>query len=521
MFAFGENHGDEAGRGEDPLLIMRHIRDDAVDELVIVMDGSYQRADWLLEEIRRAPGDACAWFSENRCTEGILTARYFDHLSELIRKPHLLDLHAAAGDGGHDRSIFPFNQPDVLPPLLPAQVRQRTALFLHNSYYHFNHLSDGLKQRGWETLTVSVESPQSASQQFYHGEDMNLFDPDPAVMDQKLSAFFQTVPERFGAMHFYGSGNASFNPRSFERSARPTQLPWDFLELRRHRTVIGYMPSGCMDGGLQSSVRDLTGGLCSKCVWEKRPDVCSDALNGAWNRKLLHICDWIGLEADLATTERVTPKTVYGPVATAIDAARWSPGIDVSADMRIDRAPDEILIYHAVGNYQARRHGGRDIKGTGAVFAAIERLKQEGLPVRLIFAHDIPSSHVRFLQVQADIVVDQLNYGRYGANAREAMMLGRPTICRLDANQAAPQSPLRAIADAPLIDADEDSLHERLRELVLHRELRDMFGARARKYAVAWFSSDACAARYERVIERIREGLPPEAEELYPHDWAD
>ena len=63
---------------------------------------------------------------------------------------------------------------------------------------------------------------------------------------------------------------------------------------------------------------------------------------------------------------------------------------------------------------------------SGAVMAAIEKLKAEGLPVQLYFATEVPSRSVRFIQVQADIVVDQLNYGRIGANARESMMLGRP-----------------------------------------------------------------------------------------------
>ena len=35
--------------------------------------------------------------------------------------------------------------------------------------------------------------------------------------------------------------------------------------------------------------------------------------------------------------------------------------------------------------------------------------------MRLEFVTDVPSKDVRFIQVQADVIVDQLNTGRYGA----------------------------------------------------------------------------------------------------------
>ena len=234
-----------------------------------------------------------------------------------------------------------------------------------------------------------------------------------------------------------------------------------------------------------------------------------------WNRKLAAMCDWVGLEGDHATPERVGPKTVYGPVVTTLDPERWHPDLAVPDDMRLDRQAD-VVVYHAVGNYATRRTAERDIKGTGAVLDAVERLKADGLPVRLVFAHDIPSTRVRFLQVQADIVVDQLNYGRYGANARESMMLGKPVICRLSSHQAAPLPDLRPIDEAPLIDASEASVYEVLRDLVVDADRRRRVGRASRAFALAWHAEDACAARYETVIERIRAGLPPESRDLYP-----
>jgi hypothetical protein len=201
---------------------------------------------------------------------------------------------------------------------------------------------------------------------------------------------------------------------------------------------------------------------------------------------------------------------------TALDRSTWSENLEVPDDMKISKQPDEVLIYHAVGNYATRRTEERDIKGTGAIMAAVERLKAVGHKVQLFFATNIPSTRVRFLQSQADIVVDQLNYGRYGANARESLMLGKPVICRLDPRQGKPLPPLRPIAEAPIVSADESDVYLKLLELVNDKNLRREIGRRSREFALKWHDSDVCAERYERIINRVRQGLAPDSADLYP-----
>ena len=470
----------------------------------------------FLNCVRESPDLALIWLDERQPVLLEKSTSYFERLDGIIAESGLIDFHANGNNDAREPTTVPFDVPGLLPPFIPAEPKHRSVLLLHNNYYHFNCLAAGLKRRGWDAVTVSLESPDSPQRQFFHGEDINLYDSDPTLMTARIRRFFRDIPERFGSVHFYGMGLSSLFPDLWENVEDPSIVPWDLLELRRHRIVIGYMPSGCHDGGLQSSIQTLTGGLCNRCVWQLRPDVCSDASSLAWNRKLERLCDWVGLECDHATPERVSDKTVYGPVVTTLDPQRWHPDLVPPEEMRVQRITDEVLVYHAVGNYEARRQSGRDIKGTGAVMAAVEHLQGEGLPVRLIFAHDIPSTQVRFLQVQADIVIDQLNYGRYGANAREAMMLGRPTICRLTPKQALSLPPLRPIIEAPLVDAGEDNCVDVLRSLVLDQVAREAIGKKARKFAVAWHGQEACAERYERVIDRIRAGLPPDSADLYP-----
>jgi hypothetical protein len=419
-------------------------------------------------------------------------------------------------EGGRNRSASPFDVPAELPRTVPAEPRRRSVLFLHNAFYHYNHLAAGLRKRGWDAMTVSVEPPDSPQQQFFHGEDLNLFHPDPEIMKRQTRAFFASVPERFGALHFYTRGLPTIFPENGDRyldaarTDRLITLPWDMMELRRHRMVIGYMAAGSMDGARQSSIRKLSRGLCEHCVWETRPDICNDIDNYLWAQRLEAMCDWIGLENDWATPERISDQYVRYPVITAMDPEMWRPNLEPPEHMRVERAPGEILVYHAVGNYASRRLGRRDLKGTGAVMSAIDRLKAEGFAVRLIFATNVPSRVVRFLQVQADIVIDQLNYGRMGANAREALMLGKPLIVKMDPRQTPPLGELNYIAEAPVVNANEDTVYAQLKALIQQPERWAELGREARAFAIKWHSSDTAAERFEDIVDRVRAGLPPE-----------
>ena len=410
----------------------------------------------------------------------------------------------------------PFHDAKIYKPRPAAQPKRRSAVFLNNNYYHYNHLSDALRKRGWDTLTVSLESKDSSDRFLFHGEDLNLYDPDPRVMRDMTTNFFSTVPERFGNLHFYGRGSASFFPELRHSLTDSDPLPFDFLELRRHRVLIGTMPSGCLDGAAQSSINLQARGVCDVCVWQLKPELCADRINLEWNNRLLQLCDWIGLECDHQTPERVGPKFVTDPVVTCLDPELWHPDLEIPEDMRHEWHLGTIIIYHAVGNYATRRAQGRDIKGTGAVFKAIETLKAEGLQVELIFAHDVPSTKVRYLQVQADIVVDQLNYGRYGANARESLMLGRPTITKLIADQAQGAPLQRAVRASPLVNADEQTLTDVLRDLVCDKDKRREIGEKSREFALQWHAHYNCAERFEKLTDAIAVGISPADVDLWP-----
>jgi glycosyltransferase involved in cell wall biosynthesis len=70
----------------------------------------------------------------------------------------------------------------------------------------------------------------------------------------------------------------------------------------------------------------------------------------------------------------------------------------------------------------------RQVKGTRHVEEAVAKLQREGHRVRLDLIEGVTRDEVLARVVQADVVVDQLLIGWYGAFAVEAMALGRPVL---------------------------------------------------------------------------------------------
>ena len=259
--------------GNQPAAVLSAICSDdiATMQLLVPEGGTWvpQPAQALLSLIRSEPEAAYIWLIERQplLNTDTVSPDYFERLDAILTELSLIDFFAMGDDEKDERPPNHSKVVEILPTRVAAEPKRRSALLLHNNYYHFNCLAEALKSRGWDAITVSLEASDSPQRQFYHGEDVNLFDPDPAIMAIRTRDFLRSVPERFGSLHFSGMGLPSFFENYWENNEEPSRIPWDLLELRRHRMIIGYMPSGCLDGGLQSSIHELTNGVCNRCVW--------------------------------------------------------------------------------------------------------------------------------------------------------------------------------------------------------------------------------------------------------------
>ncbi len=392
---------------------------------------------------------------------------------------------------------------------------KRSVLFLHHSYYHFYYLAKALRARGWDAVCVSVQDPNGVEGLQRHGEDINLFSAHRAPyrytssqIQYNIREFFALAKRRFTLLHFAGDGHMSFFPENWGWDVRE---PWDIVEWKKAGGKLAYTVSGCNSGIAQTSIKSWSrqpggGTVCDKCAWQHRPDICNDAKNLRWGEQIDRFCDLIFAEGLPALDYMNSHLAIQEPTTMCLDPAVWSPDLRIPERLRLARAQGELLIFHAVGNYSSRTVDARNVKGTHAVIDAVERLNSAGIRARLIFATDVKNTDVRFLQVQCDVIVDQLNFGRYGAIAREAMMLGKATICYINTNEPSGTELLSCLSEVPLVSATEETVFKVLKDLVIDVKKREAIGRASRAYALKWHSADACAARYERLYDALMTG---------------
>ncbi|MDQ8040137.1 MAG: hypothetical protein REH83_07015, partial [Rickettsiella sp.] len=159
----------------------------------------------------------------------------------------------------------------ILRLTLKKNKKKRSVVFIGNCYYSFYYLAEALKKRGWDALSIDIHSHSTSEKQFLQNIHLNLYHPNKNIFLKKLKKFYKKIAENYSMIHFYGSFH--YWPTPF-----PFLYP-DISYLKKIGTKIGYSPTGCMDGVLQSEIYKITEGLCNKCIWQKKPWVCSDTNN--------------------------------------------------------------------------------------------------------------------------------------------------------------------------------------------------------------------------------------------------
>jgi glycosyltransferase involved in cell wall biosynthesis len=162
------------------------------------------------------------------------------------------------------------------------------------------------------------------------------------------------------------------------------------------------------------------------------------------------------------------------------DLRRWLPGARflpyASVDPRVTQvvAPpdgDELVVAHAPTD--------RDVKGTAHVVTAVAALRDEGVPVRLDLVENVGHDEALRRITAADVVVDQLVLGWYGALAVEAMALGRPVLAYIREDEPADNP----FGDAlPIVRTTAATLASDLRALAGDRERRQRLGVAGRRF---------------------------------------
>jgi hypothetical protein len=186
----------------------------------------------------------------------------------------------------------------------------------------------------------------------------------------------------------------------------------------------------------------------------------------------------------------------------SVDVEQWRPVA------RPASPPTRLRLVHAPSH--------RAVKGTGHIEAAVAQLQREGFDLEFILVEKMSHAAAREIYATADLGIDQVLAGFYGALAVELMAFEVPVVCYLrEADMGRLPPAMRA--ELPLIDASPEKLVEVLRTWLGARrgELRAL-GHRSRAFVQRWHNPQAIAQAtlhdYEEAWQR-RHGLGGAARE--------
>lgn len=149
----------------------------------------------------------------------------------------------------------------------------------------------------------------------------------------------------------------------------------------------------------------------------------------------------------------------------------------------------------------------REIKGTAFLLKAVENINRRNSDaIELILVEG--KSHAEAMEIYdaADVVVDQLLIGWYGAFAVETMMMGKPVIARIDAHdaRAVPASMREELLQA-VIHADPDTIEAVLEGLLISPASLAAHAQACFEYARRWhdpvYVASLTVAQYEEALK--------------------
>ena len=175
----------------------------------------------------------------------------------------------------------------------------------------------------------------------------------------------------------------------------------------------------------------------------------------------------------------------------AIDCDRWSPLKDYRYQNNGKDGP--VSVVHSPNH--------RMIKGTEYIIAAVERLQKEGYQIDFRLLEGLKNTEVERILKESDILVELLVCG-YGLSGMEGMALGKPVISNFQTDT----SVLRYYSyfdECPIVQADIDTIYEKLKWLVENPEVRREIGEKSRRYAEKYHSYLSQQIMWDQIYKKI------------------
>jgi hypothetical protein len=385
--------------------------------------------------------------------------------------------------------------------------RKRSILFIRPDYHCTFFYRDEFRKLGW---VADILVPSDYPEQLLYSQE-SVIRP-PALLGNVLisSKFVNYLVKLFWwfavfwryEFHLYHGRPPLFS--YFEKKLGLNRLfGSDFLfELwlsKIFRVKLIYLPTGCRDIDTKSDWTKLDqGNVCGNCGASDR---CDDQLNMLNFSRLRRYFD--------SAIESCTPQislqyTEKFRQWKCIDLNLWHPSLKIPEEhVLVDTGRIRIL-HSTYLEKSGRSWQGRNIKGSPYVLAAIDKLKEEGYLVEYFHINNTPSNLMRFYQIQADIVVEQLIVGWWGSTGVETMALGKPVVCYLRPSwKAFFLKTFPEYEGLPIVEADTNTIYGALKKLVTDEDYRRQKGRESRLFAEKHFDPEKNTNSLVRILEAI------------------
>lgn len=275
---------------------------------------------------------------------------------------------------------------------------------------------------------------------------------------------FSEVADRYDVFHFnYGSSLLDFPYLGLDHL--------DFSPLKKRGKKIFVTYQGC-DARLRSY-----------CLKNFQTSVCH--MSKHWH---------CSAPADFVKEKRARKVFRYADKVFALnpDLLHYLPGAELmlyacaaaeSPAAAKPREPGPFRILHAPSN--------PEIKGTETVIRAVEKLNREDFEAELLLVQNKSHDEAMKIYARADLAVDQLHAGWYGAFAAEAMALGLPVLCYLRQSDLEKYVSFRD--EIPVVNTTEQDLYENLKALIQDKNRLWDLSEKGKSYAFKYHSPRAVA----------------------------
>ncbi len=308
---------------------------------------------------------------------------------------------------------------------------------------------------------LGVQSEVMVRRTSWHGipcdVDLRLRDGSYAARAARLFGFLARAIRRYDVFHFnWGMSILDY----WFWNLNYVEVP--LLKRLGKRIVVTFQ--GC-DARLKTVSREMFAtSACAQCdvAW------CTPRLDEIRRRRIRKVFSFADkvfvLNPDLM---HGLPGGEFLPYAS-VDPRQWTPAVEPLRPSA--RAP--FLVLHMPTN--------ASIKGTGFLVQACDTLRGRGVPVELLLVRETPHEKIPDLIRRADVVVDQLLIGWYGATAVEAMALQKPVLCYLREEDLKRFVPFHD--EIPIVRTTKETLADDLARLWRNAEERRALGLAGRRF---------------------------------------